>query len=124
MNEPLTPQNPPGVPPPPPKLNQRNLWISLLAPPGAMLFATIILVFLINMLTGSASAETTFQAACWVICLLTAGAWGLYIHTLAQRFRGWSLGLLILAYPILQSIVLFSIFFVGCLTTFWMDGYF
>jgi hypothetical protein len=111
MSDPTIPQTPvPGVPPPPPKINTLRLWATLLAPSVVMILIMFVLTFSSNNLS-----DTFFTAACFIVCIVTAVAWGFFIHTIVQRFRGTSLVLLILAYPILQSILIFGIFFVGCL---------
>lgn len=67
--------------------------------------------------------QVAFTAICAVICLATAAGWALFIHTMCQRFRGGSLAMLIIAYPIVQAILQFSIFFVGCLAVIWSDEF-
>lgn len=54
------------------------------------------------------------QFMCLLVCIATVAGWGLFINTLVRRFRGASLVLLILAYPMMQFVVLFALFFAGC----------
>ena len=111
----------PGVPPPPPNVSLKKLWLSLLLPPAAMTLSMIVLNLFPDMLTGR-GGDTAFTMLCIVTCLAAIVGWVLFILCLMVRFRGISLGLLILAYPILQVIVVFSIFFVGCLAIFAREG--
>ncbi|MDA0767761.1 MAG: hypothetical protein O3A92_13170 [Verrucomicrobia bacterium] len=121
MNDPLAPHQLPGTPPPPPEINRKRLWLSLLLPPGVLGFLMILLVIAASTYSGRGT-ESTFTMLCIVICLTAIGSWVLFIQTMRQRFRGSSLVLLILAYPIVQFILLFSILFVGCLAAIWSDG--
>ncbi len=109
------------MPPPPPEINRKRLWLSLLLPPGVMVFLMILLFIAASTYSGRGT-ESTFTFVCIGACLGTIGGWILFIKTMRQRFRGSSLVLLILAYPIVQFILLFSIFFVGCLAAFWSGG--
>lgn len=102
----------PGVPPPPPTINTRRLWITLLAPSAAMVLVMAIMFSSQDVLGGG---EALFTVTFALACIVCAVCWGFYIHTVSQRFHGTSLVLLILAYPILQGILLMAIFFTGCL---------
>lgn len=112
----------PGVPPPPPKLDLKTLWISLLLPPGAMTLFVIVLNLMPDVMDGP-SGDTALTLLCVGACIAITVGWVLFIVCMNKRFRGASLVLLILAYPILQVVVLFSIFFVGCLAMVWQEGY-
>ena len=112
----------PEIPPPPPQLQVKSLWISLLLPPGVLTLCMIFLNIVPDQINGT-DIEATFTLLCVVACLTSIVGWILYILCLSKRFRGSSLVLLILAYPILQAVLLFSIFFVGCLALVWQDGY-
>ncbi|NNC88441.1 MAG: hypothetical protein HKN82_08290 [Akkermansiaceae bacterium] len=113
VTDPLPPAAPPGaVPPPPPALNLKLLWTSLLAPSVVAGIAAVILILVAN---NSRTMEPLFTIACAVVCLAVLGGWGLFANVLVRRFRGGSLVLLILAYPLLQAILIFAIFFAGCL---------
>lgn len=121
MNNPV-PQPPiPGMPPPAPELNRRRLWLSLLLPPGTMAIIIIIFSILVTIADGQV-AETSFTVICVIVCLASLAGWILFMNTMCKRFRGGSLVILILAYPIAQAILLFSIFFVGCLALIWSGG--
>ena len=111
----------PEIPPPPPQLQVKSLWISLLLPSGALTLFMVVLNIMPGLMNGPGS-ETTLTLLCVVACIATIIGWILYIVCLSKRFRGSSLVLLILAYPILQAVLLFSIFFVGCLALVWQDG--
>ena len=122
MND-SVPQPPiPGMPPPPPELNRRRLWLSLLIPPGVMILVTAFVAYAVSANINFGD-EVIFTAICAVICLATAAGWALFIHTMCRRFRGGSLALLIIFYPIVQAILHFSVFFVGCLAVIWSSGY-
>lgn len=123
MNHPNRPQQPsvvPGVPPPPPKINVRRLWLTLLTPSIVMVFIMVALFFAADSMRGG---EVFMTIACSILCIAFGVAWGFYIHTLYQRFRGPSLALLILAYPVLQATLIFGIFFAGCLAFVALEGY-
>ncbi len=123
MNHPNRPQQPsvvPGVPPPPPKLNTKRLWITLLAPSAVMVFIMVALFFAMDSLGGG---DVFMTVSCSILCIAFGIAWGFYIHTLYQRFRGPSFALLIIAYPVLQAVLIFGIFFGGCLAIIAIDGY-
>ena len=121
MDKELAPISP-GVPPPPPKLNLKTLWISLLLPPGAMTLFMIVLNLMPDVVNGP-NGDTALTLLCTGACLAAMAGWIFYILCLSARFRGASLVLLILAYPVLQVVLLFSIFFVGCLAIVWQEGY-
>ena len=123
MSDPIAPAPISGVPQPPPKLDRKRLWISLLLPPGVMVLAMIILVIGLNI-GAAATEERLFTLVCVLACLSSIIGWVIFIRTMAERFRGGSLALLIIAYPMVQFTILFSIFFVGCLAAIWSDGYF
>jgi|GEM_PF-2074926 len=84
-----------------------------------MVAMMIILIFAIN---GGSGGEILLTVICAAACIATIVGWVLFINTMRQRFRGSSLVLLILAYPIVQAVLLFSIFFVGCLAAVWSEG--
>lgn len=111
----------PEIPPPPPQLQVKSLWLSLLLPSGALALCMIGLN-IVSATSTSADLEATLTLLCVIAGLTTIIGWILYIVCLSKRFRGSSLVLLILAYPILQAVLLFSIFFVGCLALVWQDG--
>lgn len=122
MSDPTLPQDlTPGVPPPPPELNTRRLWITLLAPSAVMVLIMVLLFLVMETLDPSAS-EFFFTASCIAVCIVSAVSWGFFIHTISQRFHGTSLILLILAYPILQGVLVFAIFFVGCFAIISAEG--
>ena len=120
MSDPLQPSHQPldpGVPPPPPKLNAKVLWITLLGPPLAMALGMLVMVSLDNSTVGN-NGELVFGTIWSLAAVASAIAYGFFIHTIYQRFRGTSLVLMIIAYPILEGIIMFAIFFVGCLAAF------
>ena len=111
----------PAVPSPPPELNRTRLWISLLTPPGAAFILSAVFLMII-LQSNSLNSLNTLGPICIIACIVILGCWALYIHTLAQRFRGSSFVLLILAYPILQVTLSLAIFFTGCLGAVFLEG--
>lgn len=102
-----------SVPPPPPKIDLKLLWGSLLLPPGVT-FLTMagMIVFLRD-----ANSEIDWFSLSLTICFFsTLTGWVMFILCISKRYRGSSYVLLLLAYPILEGVVAGAIFFVGCLT--------
>lgn len=94
-------------------MNHRNLWISLLASPAVALLAVLCL----PISDGSFSIFLLYIA-----CPLTAlFCWVLFINEATKRFRGGSMVMLFLAFPLSQIIVCSSIFFSGCLLTLYLS---
>lgn len=110
----------PGGPPPPPRINARRTWITLLAPSAAMAVMMLLMLLAKNRWGRD---ETFIMVSCVFSCLVAALSWGFFIQTMARRFRGTSLVLLILAYPLLQAVLLIATFFAGCLAILSIHGY-
>ena len=106
------PQPLPGVPPPPPKLNSGQLWLSLLAPP---LFAVLVMVVLAFLPGAWLKSGDWLGVAGLLITLGVLAGWVLFIICLRKRYRGASFVILILAYPLLQGSIGAAILFFGCL---------
>ena len=115
------PSQPAPVPGPPPELNRVRLWVSLLAPPVAALVLSAVF-FILVLRSNSLQSLNALGPICIIACVAILGFWALYIHTLSKRFRGSSLVLLILAYPILQVVLSLAIFFTGCLGAAFIEG--
>lgn len=111
----------PGVSPPPPKLNLKQLWLALLLPPAVLTLFMVWFNVFPKMIDGP-NGDMAFTILCVFVCLATIVGWVLFSLCLLVRFRGASLVLLILAYPIFQAVLLFAIFFVGCLAIFSQVG--
>lgn len=113
---PIPPPQPPPyqVPPPSPPLDRKLLWHSILWPPFLAVVGTIILVFNANTNDSEVLGRTLFL--CVVLCLPVCVGWGLFIACIKQRYRGFSLVILILAYPFLQAIIILAVLFLGCVT--------
>ena len=87
-----------------PKLNRVLLWWSLLLPLAVTASA---------LFCGVLFSDTPDQPFGFVGLGIMAG-WVLFLVCLNARLRGWSLVLLLLAYPVVQLFVNVALFFAGC----------
>ncbi|MFC7338160.1 hypothetical protein ACFQY0_13280 [Haloferula chungangensis] len=119
MNQPPPDQAPPDMPVAPPKMNLRRLWLTLLLPMG------LTSVFMVLIVTASSGRmeEHFLNAGMLVVGLASLICWVAFSKCIAERFAGPSLILLILAYPILQAVLVFCAFFVGCLVMIQAKGF-
>lgn len=95
----------------PPKLNVRMLWLTLLLP------MALTAVFMVLMTTaGAGQGQVNFlNIGISVVGLTSLLCWVGFATCITERFIGPSRVLLILAYPIIQIVLVFCAFFVGCL---------
>ena len=111
MDQPPPDQSPPDIPIAPPRLNVRMLWLHLLLP---MVLTAIFMGLL--LLAGSGQGEQNLlNLGMFVVGITSLFCWIGFSKCIAERFIGPSLILLILAYPIIQTVLIFCTFFAGCL---------
>ena len=103
----------------PPKLNRRHLWLTLLLPGLLTALCTLGLFTL-----GSGSEETAFNLGCLIVAMTSIACWVGFAICINARFQGASRVLLILAYPIAQAVLVFVIFFAGCLVVISRNGFY
>jgi len=118
MDQPPPDQAPPDMPVAPPKLNVRMLWLNLLLP---MALTAICMGLLLTAGSGQ-SGENVLNIGMVVVGLASLVCWAGFAKCIAERFIGPSLVLLILAYPIVQAVLVFCTFFAGCLVMIQTQG--
>lgn len=111
MDQPPPDQPPPNIAIAPPKLNPKQLWLTLLLPMGLSALGMGLMV-----LAGSnKAAESILSIGGILVLLATIGCWVAFSKCISQRYLGTSRVVLILAYPVLQVVLIFGAFFAGCL---------
>ena len=102
----------------PPKLNVRALWVTLLIP----MALTAVFMGLI-MTAGGGRAEHFLTIGSFVVGISSLFCWVSFSKCIAERFIGPSRVLLILAYPMIQAVLVFVTFFGGCLLMLQTKGF-
>lgn len=102
----------------PPKLNARMLWLNLLLP----MALTAICMGLLLMAGSGRSGQNVLNIGMFVVGLTSLFCWIGFSKCIAERFMGPSRVLLILAYPIVQAVLVFCTFFAGCLVMIQTQG--
>lgn len=119
MDQPSPTQPPPDLEITPPKLNTRILWLTLLLP---MALTGIFMALMAS--AGSGKGEETFlNLGTIIVALASIACWVAFAKCIAERFVGTSRVLLILAYPVIQAVLVFCTFFVGCLVMLQTKGF-
>lgn len=107
-----------ALPPAPPELDKKRLWISLLLPSVTSVLAG----YLFYLGDTSQADEGLFTLMMIVWGAGIAGSWVLFARTIRARYRGRSAVLLIVAYPIAQIPICLGVFFGACLGSYSLGG--
>ena len=99
------------VPGTPPRIKLGQLWISLILPPGLTILG-LLMLFLAKSID-----DQWFSVAIYMMGAGLIFGWVLFIICISKRYRGVSLVLLIIAYPLLEGTIVGALFFTGC---FWV----
>jgi len=106
MTEEPIPPTPPGPPEP---INQKALWATVLAPIAVMVVMLLIAILLQD------------EGFIWTSLILGGMAilvgWVFFANLIGKRFRGSSMILMVLAYPLAEIAICFTLFFFGCLAS-------
>ncbi|BCX48416.1 hypothetical protein HAHE_23240 [Haloferula helveola] len=107
--------SPPGLPPPPPKIETGKLWLSLLLPQG-FLVASVILMLLPEFGIPHGGIIESFAIGglqlFWISGII---CWVKFGQVVNRRFQGTGAVLMILGYPIAQVSVGLALFFGICM---------
>jgi multisubunit Na+/H+ antiporter MnhF subunit len=116
MEQPPPDLNPETTGAHPPKLNKRTLWLSLLLP------GILTAIGMLILLAAGSNTEPILNIGMIIVILATIGTWVSFSRCISPRFVGPSRVLLILSYPILQAILVCTVFFAGCLAIVAKEG--
>lgn len=108
----------PALPPDPPELDKKRLWVSLLLP--SVTSAVVAFLFYLGDTKSLDEAFLTLLMIVWGAAVL--GAWVLFANVIRARYRGRSAVLMIVAYPIAQIPICLAVFFGACLGSYSLGG--
>lgn len=99
-----------------PKLDPRSLWLSLLLP--GILTGLCMLI----LIATKGREESVMNIGMFVVGITTIATWVQFSRCISKRYVGTSRVLLILAYPVMQVVLVFTTFFAGCLVLVSTEG--